>query len=300
MQKEDVTVRFLQKKSEELEMTFSTYLWGIVQEEAFKRICESDYADNLLLRSTKVIGAEYYRKRIGMRLEYDYVLPPEKREEKKADSVYLEELAESLGGLFSETPSDSFVTFYVKKRTLKYCMELDLTGCVENIQIPVNIRLYLLKGDAPAPKKESFSLMMYPKHQIISYSVPTEYILEKNFLKIFNDSEKIKDMQPYYNIYYQLSKESVDGRKIEEYLEEKTKELNSEEKKRRFEEIKSGGKDVLQEEIWKMFLRGKKEKAPDWKTVFDSFLNFFEPIWNAIIEGTVFFGDWMPELKRFL
>ena len=51
---------------------------------------------------------------------------------------------------------------------------------------------------------------------------------------------------------------------------------------------------------WKVFLRSIKEKEPQWEAVIERFLCFFEPIWQAVIEDLVFFGDWMPELNRFL
>ena len=51
---------------------------------------------------------------------------------------------------------------------------------------------------------------------------------------------------------------------------------------------------------WKVFLRSIKEKEPQWEMVIERFLCFFEPIWQAVIEDFVFFGDWMPELNRFL
>ena len=51
---------------------------------------------------------------------------------------------------------------------------------------------------------------------------------------------------------------------------------------------------------WKAFLRSIHSKEPSWTVTMDRFLQFFGPIWKAIVEDTVFFGDWMPELGRFL
>ena len=51
---------------------------------------------------------------------------------------------------------------------------------------------------------------------------------------------------------------------------------------------------------WKVFLRSIHSKEPAWEQVMERFVSFFEPIWKAVAEDFIFFGDWMPELNRFL
>ena len=51
---------------------------------------------------------------------------------------------------------------------------------------------------------------------------------------------------------------------------------------------------------WKAFLRSAGSREPVWEQAVDRFLKFFGPIWRAVADDAVFFGDWMPELNRFL
>ena len=110
----------------------------------------------------------------------------------------------------------------------------------------------------------------------------------------------IQDMKVYYDIYYLLERESVDGRKVKDYIDEECENKQIKKETERLAMIASYRDYTYMKKKWKVFLRSIKEKEPQWEMVIERFLCFFEPIWQAVIEDFVFFGDWMPELNRFL
>ena len=54
------------------------------------------------------------------------------------------------------------------------------------------------------------------------------------------------------------------------------------------------------EKKWKSLLRKEKKKEPTWQEVHGLICRFLEPIWEKLMEDQIFFGDWMPQLGRFL
>ena len=53
------------------------------------------------------------------------------------------------------------------------------------------------------------------------------------------------------------------------------------------------------EKKWNRLLRKEKRKEPAWQEVHAVLCAFLEPIWKNITEDKIFFGDWMPQLRRY-
>ena len=51
---------------------------------------------------------------------------------------------------------------------------------------------------------------------------------------------------------------------------------------------------------WEKHLRKQKKTTPQWEEIMDILEVFLTDIWNSICRDEVFFGDWMPDLGRFL
>ena len=168
------------------------------------------------------------------------------------------------------------------------------------MQIPVSLKMHLMFDEKKIPKKESFMSIVFPKPEVTYYSYPVEAFLAENFIEAVVKLELIQDMKVYYDIYYLLERESVDGRKVKDYIDEECEKKQIKKETERLAMIASYRDYTYMKKKWKVFLRSIKEKEPQWEAVIERFLCFFEPIWQAVIEDYVFFGDWMPELNRFL
>ena len=119
-------------------------------------------------------------------------------------------------------------------------------------------------------------------------------------MEMMTKLQLIQNIGDYYEIYYLLELGSVDGRKVKEYIEEQCEGQGVSKKANRLEMIAGYKNYSYMKKKWKVFLRSVSADEPSWETVVERFLQFFEPIWQAVSNDLVFFVDWMPELNRFL
>ncbi len=300
MQKEQLSYQILLEKSKKENIPFSDLLGGAVLEEAVRRISASEYRENLWLRNGTVLGKEQYEKNLVLSLEYDYVIQKRKKTDlDKSEQTFLTELSEYLKEeIFA---GDGYgVQFQVKPKLLRKHLQLQIQAELEEMQIPITIKIYLLFDNKKIPRKESFTSIMFPKITVFYYSYPTEGFLAEKFIEIITKLELIQNLGAYYDIYCLLEHASVDGRKVKEYIEEQCEKIQIPKEKSRLDMIAEYRNYTYMKKKWKVFLRSINSKEPEWEQVIERFLQFFEPIWQAILDDLVFFGDWMPELNRFL
>lgn len=301
MQKEQLSYEMLLEKSKDTGISFSNLLGGAVLEEIVRRISVSDYGENLWLRSGTVLGIRQYKKNLVLTLEYIYIIfKPNKKNKEMTDQMLLSELQLNLlQNVFLEK-NDYGIWFEMKTKIQKKNLSIQFLAKVGDMKVPVALKVHLLRDEKKIPKKENFSCMMFPNIQISYNSYPAEGYLAEKYMEIITKLELIQDIGAYYDIYYLLEKESVDGRKVREYIEDKCEELHIAKEKDRLETV-AGYKDyTYMKKKWKIFLRSINSKEPSWEKAVERFINFFEPIWRAILEDMAFFGDWMPDLNRFL
>lgn len=301
MQKEQLSYEMLLARSRETGISFSDLLGGAVLEEIVRRISTSEFGENLWLRSGTVLGIRQYKKNLVLTLEYIYIIFKLNRKNKEmTDQMFLTELQSDLSEKVFLEKQDYGIHFEVKSKIQKQNLLFQLVAELGDMQVPVAVKVHLLRDEKKIPKKENFTCMMFPKVTVYYNSYPTEGYLAERFMEIITKLELIQDIGAYYDIYYLLEKESVDGRKVREYIEDKCEELKIPKEKDRLEMI-AGYKDyTYMKKKWKVFLRSVNSKEPSWEKTIERFVNFFEPIWRAVLEDRAFFGDWMPDLNRFL
>lgn len=300
MHREQLSYQMLTDAAKNENMTFANLLGGAVLEEVVRRISLSDYQENLWLRNGTIIGKERYERSLVLSLEYDYVIQKLKKSDAgKSEQTLLTELAEYLiKEVFSE--ADYGIQFVIKSKLMKKYLQLQLQAEIEGMKIPVSIKICLLFDSKKIPRKETFTSILFPKIHISYYSYPIEGFLAENFMEVITKLELIQNIKAYYDIYYLLEHKSVDGRKVKEYIEEQCEKLQITKEKSRLDMI-AGYRDYgYMKKKWKMFLRSINSKEPEWEEVIGRFICFFAPIWQAVLDDRVFFGDWMPDLNRFL
>lgn len=301
MQKEQLSYEMLLEKSKETGISFSNVLGGAVLEEIVRRISVSELGENLWLRSGTVLGIKQYKKNLVLTLEYIYIIFKLNRKNKEmTDQMFLTELQSNLSEKVFLEKHDYGIHFELKSKIQKKNLMFQLVATLGEMKVPVAVKVHLLRDEKKIPKKENFTCMMFPKITIYYNSYPAEGYLAEKYMEIITKLELIQDIGAYYDIYYLLEKESVDGRKVREYIEDKCEELKIAKEKDRLEMIAGYKNYTYMKKKWKVFLRSINSKEPSWEKAVERFINFFEPIWSAILEDMAFFGDWMPDLNRFL
>ena len=112
--------------------------------------------------------------------------------------------------------------------------------------------------------------------------------------------ELIPEMSAYDTAYQILCTEAVDGRHIRDMLGEFCEKELLIPEMARAEEIISYQNYSYMRKRWEKYLRHRSRKEPSWQEVMTVLEGFLPRIWKSLCEDEVFFGDWMPELGRFL
>ena len=287
----------LKNKAAESGRSYQLCLQLFCQEEFLRRLEKSKYAENLVLKGGLFIySVTDFDSRVTVDIDFLLRKVPNTPEQLKS---VLEEI------IFTPTGND-FITFEIKDIApiavaKKYAgIGASIVARIKNTRTPFSIDFGV--GDVIVPKQEKRKIPTqlddFTAPVVNTYSLETT-IAEKidAILSLMEFSSRMKD---YYDIYYLLERESVDGRKVKDYIDEECEKKQIKKETERLAMIASYRDYTYMKKKWKVFLRSIKEKEPQWEAVIERFLCFFEPIWQAVIEDYVFFGDWMPELNRFL
>ena len=114
------------------------------------------------------------------------------------------------------------------------------------------------------------------------------------------DMELLPDMSVYDKVYGILKTEPVDGRHIQELLGEHCKKQQLLPEESRMKEILSYRDYSYMRKRWEKYLRHRKRKEPAWTEVMQVLEQFLPQMWSTLCRDEIFFGDWMPDLQRFL
>lgn len=121
-------------------------------------------------------------------------------------------------------------------------------------------------------------------------------ILVKNILERLElDSE----MEDYLYLNDILTKETVSAREacwaIRDLTGAKSAGLDE-----AFKQLKTYDKNSYMKRKWKVLLRRHGQREPVWEKVIGLVVRFIEPVIGSLENDQPFFGEWMPELGRYL
>lgn len=291
----------LLEKSKKMNLSFSSLLGGTVLEEVARRISLSEYWENLWLKNGNILGVEQYQRNLLLHLEYDYIIQKSDSENDQiTEELLLSELSAGLKENSFENVFDYGISFSFESRVVKNCLQIELLATLEHMQIPLSVKINPRHKQEIIPDAKSIFSVMFPEI-IISYnSYPTEILLAEKFLEILSKLELIQNMAPYYEVYEFLDKKHINCRMVREYIEEQCQIYQIPKDQTRLLMIASYKNYGYMKKKWKTFLRFIHCREPLWEDAIERFLKFFEPIWEAVLGDFIFFGDWEPDIDRFL
>ncbi len=284
----ELALSAVKSKSEELSIPFSNLASAFMLEEALSVIAGSFYSDHFILRNGTELSLAVYRRKLVHVLSFYY-----------NGSFTVRDLAVVLTRtLIREKQSGinwEMSLHMIGKEEARVLMKGDLNG----ISVPFELSLTAVSMDFPA-KQETVRLFFTPDAHITCLSYPKEQQLVDLFVEIIRKMELIHDLRPYDTVFAILRSESLDGRHIKEHLSSALFDQQLTLDKKRWNMLLNYRNDNYMKKKWKTYLRGEKKDTPSWEEVIDLLEAFFGPIWASMSEDTVFFGDWMPDLGRFL
>lgn len=292
----------LKAKSGELQIPFSNLLAGYILETLMYLISKSEFAGCLWLKNEKVLGdRKHYTKNI-LTLNFAYItnekviakgmLQPGQKLSLKFAYLIL------LG--FIEKDKVPEIKWRGKAELIENGAEFEIIGEFEEMSVPIHIRLEELAVDDSWRPENGVITSIIGEDEITYLKYPTEHLLAEKLCCILKNMELIPEMEAYFDVYLILEKELVDGRHIREVLEKLCYENHVALQEERVVELVSYKNYSYMKKRWGKYLRHCGKTEPSWEEVVDKIDVFLTKIWYAICSEEVFFGDWMPDLGRFL
>ena len=128
--------------------------------------------------------------------------------------------------------------------------------------------------------------------------LPLEYIAVEHIYEMFKNLELIGSMSHYLEFYEALGTEAFSGRKMQMMLKNILEQRKLSLDQKRIDAWKSYENYPYMRKRYISYARKKSDAT--WEEVFGRIQTFLLPILEAIVKEEIFFGDWMPNLGRYL
>lgn len=287
MKEEIYTKKDLKEKSIEYQIPFANLLEGFLLESLLFSMAEADTKNCFWLKDTNRFGIEAYKKEWQQPLRF----------------VYRKEinLTEFLESVCAKNLENIRWTFDVEKKNSAY--KIQFTGEWEEMTVPLTIEISELSYEAIVPEKIEIKSSFYRKKKIECFYFPAETFVAEQFFTIIKYLELINTMEPYFLIYELVKKDAFDGRHIGEALKLLCKKEELIPDLQRFQMFASYENYSFMRKKWNKYVKNQKKFSSDfpaWEDLMKKEKLFFEPVWQAVVNDEIFFGDWMPDLERYL
>ncbi|MCR5054448.1 MAG: hypothetical protein K6A69_06380 [Lachnospiraceae bacterium] len=184
------------------------------------------------------------------------------------------------------------------KQTLREESVLEIDADAEGINVP--LKIVFVPEDRPGNLIKREKELRTEGKTIEYFALGSEESAVSYAWDILKNLELIREIETYLYLYDMLLTTPLEGRKVMRELSDIMEKTGQKAEEKRIELLKSYGKYSYMKKRWKVLLRREKRAEPSWEECHKTVLSFIEPLYSTIIENGVFFGDWMPDLKRFL
>ena len=279
-----VNPKIIKKKSKELDIPFDNLLLGCILEEFVELISENHH-DELWVVNGRNLGIDSYRRGIRDTL----ILALGKDEEM---DIYARKFSLSVVSHFMNM-GIKVTTNFLSDNRIKFFLDID------DMTIPVTVLIEDEKELDTFTKEKELALTFQKDRKVIYREYPIEEKVARLSFQILDKLELLNEMEMYIDLYDIIANEPVEGRRVKDRLALKCEGKSSFDMKR-FERLRSYKDYTFMKKKWKKVRRSTKRVDLEWEEVHSLIITFLEPVYKALVNDEVFFGDWMPGIARFL
>ena len=280
----------IKMKSEELDIPFANILSGYAIEVAVAMISASSYGDELWLCNYKDLGIDVYKKKPSLALSYKY-------QGKKELVDFCQQLCSDLVKKYEE---EGFTIKEQESGPAEKGIRISLELLLEDMYVPLVVDVEKILTSHLFPREETLRLLMENNKAVTLKLYPIEQMVALHLSEMIKQLELINQMEHYMELYDILKKYPIEGRKVKDEMVRLCEEMKIFTDEKAYSLWVTYYDYTYMKKKWKVLLRQQKREEPTWQEAFLLIKKFFEPIWQAVCREEVFFGDWMPEIERFL
>ncbi len=279
-----INTNIIKIKSEELNIPFQNMLYGCCLEDLVAYLSRN-YKDDIWLINDRILGLKSYKK------AKDYPIICAYSGEEAIDK-FIRKMAMSV-------VTEYFTGKCKVKSVFEGTNKVTFIMSFEKMTVPLPVILQEVKDVHAFPKEKTARLTLQNAASFSYMAFPIEENVADLLFEILDKLELLNEVEKYLYLYDLLKSEALEGRKVKECLARKCQgKLGFDEN--RWQEFMKYRDYSYMKKKWKVIKRREKRSDLEWEEVFDFIIKFVGPLYEALIKEEVFFGDWMPELERFL
>lgn len=171
-------------------------------------------------------------------------------------------------------------------------IRINLTAKIKNTKTPFHIDIGIEDVIIPKPLYRNIPVQLDHFESPIINTYSLESTIAEKIDAIINRMEFSSRMKDYYDIYYLATMYQFDGRQLQEALYETLQKRQTSYERDTLDKIQLFHKNKDIQIIWNNFIRGTLKEEIPLEQVLEVIYRFLNPIFNAIISETEFFGQW--------
>lgn len=168
----------------------------------------------------------------------------------------------------------------------------------ESITIEIQLELKPAIRGKSYGTRESFQSILGNNQKITYFRYAMEGEVAEKIDQCIYYMELLPEMKIYHELFRMLEGHVLQGRKTRDCLEK----LNTQNifTKERLEAFCGYHENRELEERWINYTKKMKTRELTWGKVMEKCNRFIQPIGESLEKDDLFFGDWMPEIERFM
>ncbi|MDD2573521.1 MAG: nucleotidyl transferase AbiEii/AbiGii toxin family protein [Firmicutes bacterium] len=267
------------------------------QEEFIRRLSESKYKENLILKGGFLL---YSISGFTTRptIDADYLL---KNYSNDLDAI--ERLTEEIISLPSK---NDFIKFKIKGLELiseireYHGIRVNLIGIIGRTKTPFNIDFGVGDIIVPSSVERTLPVLLpeFEKPKVLTYSL--ESTVTEKLDAIISLMEATGRMKDFYDIYYLATNFDFDGRKLQEAIYETLSNRGTPYEKDSIAIIARLTKDVEMQKRWDNFCKKILRYELNFDHVVNTIIEFTSPPYNAMIKEDEFFKEWSSKYRKYV
>ncbi|MFU0800764.1 MAG: Nucleotidyl transferase AbiEii/AbiGii toxin family protein [Xylanivirga thermophila] len=267
------------------------------QEEFIRRLSESKYKENLILKGGFLL---YSISGFTTRptVDADYLL-----KNYSNDLNTIERLVEEI--IFLPSKND-FIKFEIKGLELiseireYHGVRVNLIGIIGRTKTPFNIDFGVGDIIVPSSVERILPVLLpgFEKPKVLTYSL--ESTVAEKLDAIISLMEATGRMKDFYDIYYLATNFDFDGRKLQEAIYETLSNRGTPYEKDSITIITRLTKDVEMQKRWNNFCKKILKYELNFDHVVNTIIEFTSQPYNAMIEEDEFFKDWSSKDRKYV
>lgn len=267
------------------------------QEEFIRRLSESSYRENLILKGGYLL---YSISGFTTRptVDADYLL--------KNYSNDLDAIEKLVKEIISQPSKNDFIEFQIRgleeisEAKEYHGIRVNLLGIIGRTKTPFSIDFGVGDIIVPSPVERTLPVLLkeFEEPNVLTYSL--ESTVAEKLDAIILLMEATGRMKDFYDIYYLATTFNFEGRNLQEAIYETLSNRGTPHEKDSIAVIARLADNVEIQKRWNNFCKKVLKYELDIKVVIDTIIDFTLPPYQSIVSEEEFFKNWSYKDKKYI